>query len=75
MQAIRSVALGDEISHARLDHWTAARLHGFDLPRAKVNADYVMPLVRQAGRRDRADIAEPEYADRSAHTYPLILLP
>src|ERR1700723_1837835 len=56
MQVFGSMALGDEIAHLGLDDRTAARLHGFDLGRAEVDSNYVMPLVREAGRRDRAHV-------------------
>ena len=54
-------------SHARLDDGTTAGLHRVDFRTAKVDADYVVTLVREAGCGDSADIAEPEYADRCTH--------
>jgi len=65
------MALGDKIAHAWFDNRTAARLQGFDLACAEVNADYIMSLMRKAGRSDRADIAESEDADGATHVNTL----
>src|ERR1700674_5555773 len=54
MQSVRGIARGTHSPPARLDRGTAARLHRFDLRRAKVNPNDLMALACEAGRRDRA---------------------
>src|SRR5438876_5275532 len=67
MQAASGMALGDEISHSWFDDRTAACLRRFDLRRAQVDTDYLVPLVCEAGRGDSAHIAKPEDANRWTH--------
>jgi hypothetical protein len=75
MQSAPGPALGNEISHPRFDNRTAAGLHGFYLRQTEINADYVVPLMREAGCGDSTHIAQPEHAYRLSHAMCLFPFP
>ena len=77
MQPPSGPALGNQISDLRFDNRIAAGLHGFYLRQAEINANYVVPFVREAGCGDRPYIAKSEDANRLTHAilfFPLLTI-
>jgi hypothetical protein len=62
------VALGDKFCHSWLNDRASSTAKRFHFRCTQVYAGYAISFGRQAGCGYRTDIAQPEYAYRSAHS-------